>query len=273
MLTNVESWYGLTGKEVETLEKVDEQLLRRILSAHSKTAIPALYLELGCVPLRFIIMQRRIGFLWYIMNEPEDSLIRNVFNAQLAHPAKGDWCGQVRADMEKLEIKASFDTLSRWSVHQLKSTLKSAVVSKAFAYLSDIQKEKSKIKEIKYSCLKLQSYLSAERSTTIKEKSQMFRARTRMMDLKANFKLGQTDLSCSRCSTGEEETQRHVLSCPAVTQGDTSVVTNAISYEDLLEEDPHRVETLGHKLNKNFSLFKNLPCDRSNAGSATGVTQ
>ena len=93
------------------------------------------------------------------------------------------------------------------------------------------------------------------------------------MDLKANFKLGQTDISCSRCSTGEEESQRHVLSCPAVTQGDTSVVTDVITYEDLLDEDPHRVETLGLILNQNFSVFKNLPCDRSNAGSATGVTQ
>ena len=101
----------------------------------------------------------------------------------------------------------------------------------------------------------------------------MFRARTRMMDLKANFKLGQTDLRCSRCGTGEEESQRHLLSCPAVMQGDTSVVSDAISYEDLLDEDPHRVETLGHKLNQNFSVFKNLPCDRRNAVSATGVTQ
>ena len=80
----MESWFGLTDKEVETLEKVDEQLMRRIMSAHSKTSIPALYLELGCVPIRFIIMQRRIGFPWYILNEPENSLIRNVFNSQLA---------------------------------------------------------------------------------------------------------------------------------------------------------------------------------------------
>ena len=93
-----------------------------------------------------------------------------------------------------------------------------------------------------------------------------------MMDLKSNFKLGQTDLSCSRCGTGEES-QRHVLSCPAVMQGDTSLVSDTISYEDLLGEDPGRVETLGHKLNQNFDVFKNLPCDRSNAVSATGATQ
>ena len=96
-----------------------------------------------------------------------------------------------------------------------------------------------------------------------------------MMDLKSNFKLGQTDLSCSRCGTGEEESQMHVLSCPAVTQGDTSVISDTISYEDLLDEDPVRVETLGLILNQNFSIFvKTLPCDRSNAAvSATGATQ
>ena len=98
-------------------------------------------------------------------------------------------------------------------------------------------------------------------------------ARTRMMDLKANFKLGQTDLSCSRCGTGEES-QRHLLSCPAVMQGDTSLVSETSSYEDLLGEDPCRVETLGHRLNKNFDSFKKLPCDRRNvsAVSATGAT-
>ena len=94
------------------------------------------------------------------------------------------------------------------------------------------------------------------------------------MDLKSNFKLGQTELSCSRCGTGEES-QRHVLSCPAVMQGDTSLVTGTSSYEDLLGEDPDRVETLGQILNKNFDVFKKLPCDRRNvsAVSATGTTQ
>ena len=101
----------------------------------------------------------------------------------------------------------------------------------------------------------------------------LFRARTRMMDLKSNFKLGQTDLSCSRCGTGEEESQRHVLICPAVTQGDTSVISDVPCYEDLLEEDPHRVETLGLILNQKFNVFKTLPCDRRNAVSATGATQ
>ena len=50
-------------------------------------------------------------------------------------------------------------------------------------------------------------------------------------------------------------------------------MTDVITYEDLLGEDPVRVETLGLILNQNFSVFKTLPCDRRNAVSATGVTQ
>ena len=118
-------------------------------------------------------------------------------------------------------------------MHELKSVLKSSVRKEAFKYLLECQKDKSKIKDIKYSSLKIQDYLGYQRSTTIKEKCLLFKARTRMMDFKSNFKLGQTNLSCSRCGTGEES-QRHVLSCPAVMPGDTSLVSDTISYEDLL---------------------------------------
>ena len=57
-------------------------------------------------------------------------------------------------------------------------------------------------------------------------------------------------------------------------QGDTSLVSETSCYEDLLGEDPDRVETLGQILNKNLDVFKKLPCDRRNvsAVSATGAT-
>ena len=69
----------------------------------------------------------------------------------------------------------------------MKSVLKSSVRKEAFKYLLECQKDKSKIKDIKYSSLKLQDYLGYQRSMTIKEKCLLFKARTRMMDLKFNF--------------------------------------------------------------------------------------
>ena len=56
LLFNSEVWYNISEQELEDLEEVDEALLRNILKAHSKTPIEALYLELGCIPLRYIVM-------------------------------------------------------------------------------------------------------------------------------------------------------------------------------------------------------------------------
>ena len=62
-------------KEISSLESVDEILLRKIFAAHSKTPLEMLYLESGNIPIRFVIKSKRINYLWYILNEDEDSLI------------------------------------------------------------------------------------------------------------------------------------------------------------------------------------------------------
>ena len=57
ILTNSEVWYGVLKKHVEKLEKNDELFLRSVLDSHSKTAIEALYIETGKIPIRFIIQK------------------------------------------------------------------------------------------------------------------------------------------------------------------------------------------------------------------------
>ena len=71
MLLNSEAWIGITQANIDILEQVDETLLRRVLETPSSTPKPSLYLELGCLPIRFIIMKRRILFLHYIYTEFE----------------------------------------------------------------------------------------------------------------------------------------------------------------------------------------------------------
>ena len=67
VLTNVEALYGLKKENIEMLEKVDRILLQKILDSHSKCATEAYYLELGILPLNFIIMGWRLMFLHYIL--------------------------------------------------------------------------------------------------------------------------------------------------------------------------------------------------------------
>ena len=67
------------------------------------------------------------------------------------------------------------------------------------------------------------SDLSADSSLTIKEKSLIFSARARILDVKANFKVGKTNLR--RKCLKEEETQKHLLECPELM--DNSVMTGS----------------------------------------------
>ena len=69
LLTNAEAWYNLTLSDIRELESIDETLLRRILECPVSTPREMLYLDLGVIPIRYIIMMRRLNFLKYILLE------------------------------------------------------------------------------------------------------------------------------------------------------------------------------------------------------------
>ena len=111
LISNSESWYNLTSRDISNLEKIDENLLRKILSAHSKTPKEMLYLETGNIPIRFILKGRRLNFLWYILNEDEDSLLYSFFKAQCENPVRGDWVNTVKSDLDEIDIKMDFESI------------------------------------------------------------------------------------------------------------------------------------------------------------------
>ena len=115
MLTNAEAWYDVKKSELEVLEKVDESLLRQILETPSCTPKEMLYLEMGVLPIRFIIMSRRINYLHYILNQPKESLLFRVFKAQLDNPVKNDWIETVKQDFETLNMKLDMDGIKAMS--------------------------------------------------------------------------------------------------------------------------------------------------------------
>ena len=61
---------------------VDKYLFKKVLNASSSTAIEALYLETGLMPLRFSIISRRLMFYWSLLAKPDSELVKKVYNAQ-----------------------------------------------------------------------------------------------------------------------------------------------------------------------------------------------
>ena len=137
ILFNSEIWYNISEKELQELEEVDETLLRRILKAHSKTPIEALYLELGCIPLRYIIMSRRLNFLYYLSNLKQDELLHKFFKAQVDSPISNDWILTVKENFKHLKINVTIEEIEGKSKEQFKKKitlrLKTLALYKHFA--------------------------------------------------------------------------------------------------------------------------------------------
>ena len=138
MLSGSEVWYGLTQQDVEKLEKVDEVFLRTVLNCSRQVNKEMLYLKLGIMPIRYIIKSRRVLYLHHILRQNNvNSLLFQVFSAQLEQPKHKDWVTQVLLDLEHLNIKMELKEIEQESIDKFKKIVKEAVQSKALYYLNN----------------------------------------------------------------------------------------------------------------------------------------
>ena len=54
---------------------------------------------------------RRLNFLWYMLNQNDDTMLLEFLRAQCENPVKGDWVLTVQKDLDELEISESFDDI------------------------------------------------------------------------------------------------------------------------------------------------------------------
>ena len=209
MLCSVEALYGLNNTHIDKLEKVDKYLLKQILDASSSTSIEALYLETGAMPVRFLIICRRLMFYWSILSKTDAELVRKVYNAQKISPVKNDWYLQVKEDLEKCNIFLSETEISNMKRHRFKSLVKERVRELAWAYLIKLKGSHTKSKYLDES-FKIQHYLVSD-DLTLDEKRLIFKFRTHTYHCKSNFKWNHLDTKCSFCDL--DDTQEHLLHC------------------------------------------------------------
>lgn len=66
-------------------------------------------LELGIIPVMFVIKQKHLNFLHYILTESTESLVKQVYLELKADNRKGDLVSLLNSDKEDLEINLSDD--------------------------------------------------------------------------------------------------------------------------------------------------------------------
>ena len=103
-MITVKTWINVTEHDIQQLQRIDTALVRQTLQAGAKCPIPAIFLEAGAVPVKYVVIGRRIVFLHYILSRPRSDLLSQVFFAQLENPVKNDWSEQVKDDLKKTDL-------------------------------------------------------------------------------------------------------------------------------------------------------------------------
>ena len=255
-LYNSEAWHCFTETQIKQFQLIDNQLLRKVFNAHSKTSNAFLHLETGTMPIRFIIASRRLNYLHNIMSRKENDLVLRVFNAQSESPLDGDFIKLIQTDFDLINEPFNKTLILSMNKKQFKKWVKNKVKKAAFEYLIK-QKESDKnkkIQNIKYKNLKLQNYLKSQLFSNY-EIETLFKLRSKTIELKSNFKSKYSNLLlCSVKGCFEEESQEHIfLSCQPLSENLKS--KEKIPYKNIFSNTKNQ--------NKAVKFFINLMKIRS----------
>jgi hypothetical protein len=225
ILYAAEAMVNLKEKDIKLIEKSEEATLRDLVKTECSAPRHLLYLELGIIPARYVIKQRKIMFLKHILMQSKNSLIRKVFNAQVKTPSKGDWTSEIRNILKDLKIHHTFEEIESISKKKLSIIVKNAVHKHAFEYLVAIQKQKQKGRSIEYSCFELQPYFRSYENISLTTQREIFALRIQMNHIQANFCSSSQVQNCEKCKLALDN--YHLFQC-------TRKNTNNIKYEDVL---------------------------------------
>ena len=233
MLCNSESWYNITKAEMSLLESIDLQFLRSILKVPKSTPKEILYLELGCLPFQYLIKKRRILFLHYLLNEKKNSMLNRFLMTQINTRKKKDWIVQVFQDLKELNLGEDLDNIKNEKKSRLKDILEKKITEKALEDLNKQKENHTKVMHIEHKNLEIQKYLkSCNIKITPEEAQEIFKLRSRVSDVKMNFKGKYDSLECEACQENEEESQQHIINCKILNENNENI-GNVPEYEEI----------------------------------------
>ena len=182
MLNNSESWINLTKVDLETLAKPDTILQRNIFENKGNPSKVFMSIELGVIPVSFVIMEKQLNFLKYILEQSMSSMLRQVYETLKKDSVKGDFIYLIEKDMDQLNITFTEEEIQGMTKPQWKKYVHSIVSEKAFEYLKEENENKTKTKHIDFEKLCMSDYLVHNKNTILSKV--IFSARSGTLDLK-----------------------------------------------------------------------------------------
>ena len=215
-LTNADIWYGLQEQDLEELEALDREMIRKVLKCPFSTPGEAGHLELGLLPLNCIIKERRVNYLHYLVRSAKTEMLYKFFLAQWENPSKQDWTEQVRVDLAELGLQEDILTIEAKSQYCFRKDLKTKIKEFTLDLLNERKFKHTKMDNILFTDLKIQDYLVTEKFS-VEQKRIIFLFRTRMADYSENYRGQGPQKPCRICKL-HVDSQTHSVNCAATLQ-------------------------------------------------------
>ena len=245
-LNACETCYNMNEKEYMLIESYEERLLIEAIQTGSKCPRAILYLELGLCPARFIIKKFKLNFLHYILNQDDESLLKQFFKAQMDFPVKGDWVSEMKELISDLDIAKSFEEVKNMRKNHYESLVNTKVKAEAFKYL--LNKVKTKGSLINYgNSLEMQNYLKPNAVLTFQEQVHIFSYRSEMNELVMKYIHGYEWCICK-----EEMNNAHIFQCKLLNNDENP----GMKYNQILNGTLHQQKKILNIMEKNIKLFK-----------------
>ena len=220
-----ETW-EMNQTSYKPANQIMDNILKRILRVPKTTPREALYMETGLLDPETIIKKNRISMEARILKGNNETM-KQIIKLEV----KGSWAEQNKQLKQKIEL-TNEDIMS--SKYHLRTTLQCKTKMHFKQKLTKDAENKSKMM---YYMDGKQNWEAGERAHYLNKlvrnhASIIFKARTRMIKVKLNYKNGNANLDCRMCGK-TEESQKHVLEeCGELK--DIPIITK----EMIFQEDP-----------------------------------
>ncbi len=217
-----------TKQEMETMQQIFNNLLKKILDLPQSTPNSALLKETGFLPIEMYIDRKKLMQEKRIRDSKKDSLVKRITQRE-----NSKWRTMIEETQGKYNIMESDMELPKES---LKSKI---ILNQEQAFKDNITAESENKSKIKYILEHSKETKIGKRPKYIetlnrKECRAIVQARTRMIPAKNNHKGSYKDLKCRWCQTeGSIESQEHILmECDPI----KSQSTINIEYLDIFQD-------------------------------------
>ena len=205
LLTNCESWIGITDKHIEDLQKFQDEFIRKVLRIAKTTTKAIINWDIGLAPMKWRIAERKMQFVRKtIWTKPVTNIARKALVQEVLCKVKG-----LAHECRKFSWELGLPNIM--CINKTKNEIKEAIKAKIIEEYRDAMEDQKKVKDRLTDNPEDNSYIN---TLSLPLTRIWFRYRARAIaKVKCNFKQSYNDLSCDFCSGNEEMSQSHVEIC------------------------------------------------------------